>query len=275
MTLIGTAMLSISGLKKYYPIKRGVMQRTQGVVRAVDDVSLEVQQGETVSIVGESGCGKTTLARLMVRLIQSDCGKIVLDGVDISHLSSAAMRPHRRKIQMVFQDPYSSLDPFYTVRNLLKEALTFEQGLTVHEKDRRMADLLKEVQLPENTLDRFAHEFSGGERQRIAIARALLMKPNLLILDEAVSSLDVLVQDQILKLLLDLKKKFSLTYIFISHNLRVVKKISDKIAVMHEGKIVEFASAGEIFTNPAHSYTRELIAAAMDYKTIFSREEKI
>ena len=261
-------MLLIDHLKKYFPIKRGILRRTQGFVRAVDDVSLEIQEGETISIVGESGCGKTTLARLMMRLVNCDSGKIILDGADISRLSAKAMRPHRRKIQMVFQDPYSSLDPFYTVRNIMREALMFEKKLKIPDQERRMIEMLKAVQLPENTLDRFAHEFSGGERQRIAIARALLMNPKLLILDEAVSSLDVLVQDQILKLLLDLKAQFSLTYIFISHNLRVVKKISDKIAVMHQGKIVEFGKTKDIFSNPADAYTRELIAAAMEYKTL-------
>ncbi len=232
-------ILEITGLKKSF-----------GKTLAVDQVNFSVDQGENFCIIGESGCGKSTLAKLIMGLLKADRGTIEVD---------------RKTIQMVFQDPYSSLDPLWSVRSILKEAF-YRQKLSDQEQEKRIQDILKAVGLSVGMLNRFPHEFSGGERQRIAIARALLTNPKILILDEAVSSLDVLVQKQILDLLIDIKRKFNLTYIFISHNLRIVKRFSDRIAVMHQGKIIEMASSDEIFNQPQQLYTRQLIQAAFEYQ---------
>jgi ABC-type dipeptide/oligopeptide/nickel transport system ATPase subunit len=231
-------ILQVSNIKKYF-----------GHVKAVDGVGFTLHEGEILCIIGESGCGKSTLAKVLMDLIKYDEGRIEGD---------------RSRFQMVFQDPYSSLDPLWTVHSILKEAL-HQQELTTQEKEDRMARILQSVGLPVQALSRFPHEFSGGERQRIAIARALLTDPKVLILDEAVSSLDILVQKQILQLLLELKRKYHLTYIFISHNLRVVKSFGDRIAVMKDGKIIETASARSIFDQPQQRYTRQLIQAAFEY----------
>ncbi|MBF0489620.1 MAG: ABC transporter ATP-binding protein [Candidatus Omnitrophica bacterium] len=231
-------ILSVSGFSKSF-----------GTVRAVDQVSFTVYQGENLCIIGESGSGKSTLAKLMMGLLKADKGKLEGD---------------RRSIQMVFQDPYSSLDPLWTVRSILKEAFC-RQKLSVKEQHKQMGQMLLAVGLSADMLNRFPHELSGGERQRIAIARALLTNPKILILDEAVSSLDVLVQKQIVDLLVDIKRQFQLTYIFISHNLRVVRNFSDRIAVMHQGKIIEMGSTHEIFNQPQQKYTQQLIQAAFDY----------
>jgi len=221
-----------------------------GAVRAVDGLSLTVTQGENLCIIGESGCGKSTLAKLMVGLLKSDKGTIDVE---------------KGALQMVFQDPYSSLDPLWTVRSILKEAFC-RQKLSSGQQQARMQEVLEAVGLSAQMLNRFPHEFSGGERQRIAIARALLANPKILILDEAVSSLDVLVQKQIIDLLMDIKRRFNLTYIFISHNLRVVRRFSDRIAVMHQGKIIEIGACDAIFDHPQQAYTRQLIKAAFDYQ---------
>ncbi len=255
-------LLEARNLKKYFARPKGVFQKSPDFVRAVDDVSFHISTGENLSIVGESGCGKTTLARLIVGLYPCDSGEVMMEGGKIV----------RKNLQMVFQDPYSSLDPRWPVRNILEEAFTLdkENYQSVSKRVNRMQELLSAVQLPADILERYPHEFSGGERQRIAIARALMLNPKLLILDEATSSLDVLVQEQILKLLKDLQRKFSLTYLFISHNLRVVKKISHRIAVMYQGKIVEIGPAEKVLTRPEHPYTRELLTAAMEYKAVNS-----
>lgn len=221
-----------------------------GSTRALDGVSLEVRQGEIFSIIGESGCGKSTLAKVIIGLLKAEEGYI---------------QAQRRDIQMVFQDPYSSLDPLWTVSSILKEAFC-RQRLTSAQKLMKMKEMLTAVGLSADMLNRFPHEFSGGERQRIAIARALLANPKLLVLDEAVSSLDVLVQAQIIDLLRQLKRQFDLTYVFISHNLRVVKNFSDRIAVMHQGKIIEIGTASMIFNEPQQAYTRQLIRAAFEYQ---------
>ena len=226
------------------------MSKSFGSVRAVNRLSLDVHAGENLCIIGESGCGKSTLAKLMIGLLKPDQGTI---------------EAQRRSIQMVFQDPYSSLDPLWTVRSILKEAFC-RQRLSVTEQQKRMMEVLEAVGLSTAMLDRFPHEFSGGERQRIAIARALLTDPKVLILDEAVSSLDVLVQKQIIDLLTDIKRKFNLTYIFISHNLRVVQRFSDRIAVMHQGEIIEIGTCESIFNDSKQAYTRQLIKAAFDYQ---------
>lgn len=260
--------LELKNIKKYFPVKKGLLPRAVDFVRAVDGVDLTMVQGGNVSLVGESGCGKTTLGRVILRLISLDSGRILFDGQDITHWSSRAMRPMRKNIQMVFQDPFSSLDPRFTVKNILAEAMIFDRKSRRIEKQEKMIRLLKAVNLPADILHRYPHEFSGGERQRIAIARALAVNPKLLILDEAVSSLDILVQEQIVQLLVDLQRKFQMTYLFISHNLRVVKKISTRIAIMHRGRIVELGPTQEIFQNPLHPYTRGLLSAALEYKVV-------
>lgn len=259
-------LLELKNIRKTFPVRSGIFRRTIGQVPALRGVDLSIAAGENVSIVGESGCGKTTLARILLKLVPADSGRIVFEGHDLTDASPAAMRPHRKHMQMVFQDPFSSLDPLMMVREILKEALWADVQRKSSDHLERMGAMLSSVGLPPDTLNRFPHEFSGGERQRIAIARALMTSPKLLILDEAVSSLDVIVQQQIIDLLLDLKKRFSMSYLFISHNLRVVKKISDKIAVMYKGKIVETGPAQAIFDQPLHPYTRALLAASLDFK---------
>ncbi len=225
------------------------LKKSFGPLRAVDGVSFFLQEGENLAIVGESGCGKSTLAKLIIGLLKADSGEIVRQ---------------RRDTSLVFQDPYSSLDPLWSIRSSLSEAL-LKQKLAAHERQERIMQVLKAVGLTLDMLDRFPHEFSGGQRQRIAIARALLTNPRILILDEAVSSLDVLVQKQIIDLLVQLKKEFNLTYIFISHNLKIVKNFSDRIAVMKDGKIIETGLVKDIFKAPKELYTQTLIKAAFEY----------
>jgi len=269
-------LLQLHNIKKYFPIKGGFFGTTGNYVKAVNGVDLTVRPGENMSLVGESGCGKTTLARIILKLMPLDAGSIVFDGRDITHLSNRKLRNCRKNMQMVFQDPYSSLDPRFTIRRIMREAQILEKDKYKSEDERlaRMREMLESVQLSGDILNRYPHEFSGGERQRIAIARALMLNPKLLILDEAVSSLDVIIQKRLIDLLADLQMKFDLTYLFISHNLKIVKRISRKIAVMYKGKIVELASTEDIFNNPLHPYTKDLLSAAIDYKAV-KREVEI
>lgn len=262
-------LLQLNDIKKYFSVRKGLFDSAPTVVKAVDRVNFSIMHGENMGLVGESGCGKTTLARMMMRLMSVDSGSILFEGSDIIHLANKQLSHYRKNVQMVFQDPYSSLDPRWTIRSILKEAMTLEPHRYKTEKDKeeRMIELLNVVYLKPDMLNRYPHEFSGGERQRIAIARTLMLNPKLLILDEAVSSLDVIIQQQIIDLLKDLQKRFALTYLFISHNLKVVRKLSRRIAVMYQGKIVEIATTEQLFQNPLHPYTKELLMAAINYKS--------
>lgn len=266
----GKLLLELRNIRKSFPVKGGFFGLSADRVKAVDGIDLSVAKGENLSLVGESGCGKTTLARIVLRLTTPDEGSIKFDGSDITRAEGQNLKNARRHMQMVFQDPYSSLDPRYTVKRIMAEALTLDSKMCPgqNEKLSRMQQLLGSVNLGKDILNRYPHEFSGGERQRIAIARALMLNPKLLVLDEAVSSLDVIIQKQLIDLLARLREKFDLTYLFISHNLKVVRKISHRIAVMYRGKIVEVAQTEEIFNNPLHPYTKDLLMAAIDYKAV-------
>jgi oligopeptide transport system ATP-binding protein len=256
------AILQVENLKVYFPILGGVFRHKVGEVKAVDDVSFEVRRGQTVGLVGESGSGKTTLGRAIIRLNEPTSGIIRYEGKVISSLSSRAFWPYRKKIQIIFQDPYNSLNPRLSVSEIVGEALEIHfPKMTRAERRERVAELLKQVGLVPEYLDRYPHEFSGGQRQRIGIARALAVKPEFIVCDEPVSALDVSVQAQIVNLLQDLQEELGLTYLFIAHDLAVVEHISDYVLVMTQGKIVEAASAEAIYENPQHEYTRKLLAA--------------
>jgi oligopeptide/dipeptide ABC transporter ATP-binding protein len=253
------ALLQLEAVEKHFT-KKSFLGKNK-VVRAVDGVSLAVGKGETLGIVGESGCGKSTLASLMIRLEQPTSGKIFLDGLDISRLSETELRPLRSRIQIVFQDPYSSLNPRFTVQQLVSEPMRVMGKWNKQEIDDKVLSLLELVGLSKDHLQRYPHEFSGGQRQRLSIARALTTDPEILILDEPTSALDVSVQAQVLNLLLKLQTELALTYIFISHNLSVVKYVSNRVAVMYFGKIVELGDTSEVLLHPLHPYTQELLAA--------------
>jgi len=253
------SLLAVRDLKKHFPVKRGLLYKTVGWIKAVDGVSFDIEQGRTLGLVGESGCGKTTLARTLVRLIEPDEGRIIFAGKDLVKIPLDELRPLRRDLQIIFQDPFNSLDPRFTVAEIIKEGL----NNFLQRKDREQAtsllnNIIDLVGLPQDCLRRFAHEFSGGQRQRISIARSLILNPKLLILDEPVSSLDVSIQAQIINLLLRLQEELKLTYLFISHDLGVVGSISDRVCVMYLGKIVEEGPSLEIFNEPLHPYAKLL-----------------
>ena len=255
-------LLQVKDLQVYYPIKKGLLRRTVSHVKAVDGISFEVYKGQTLGLVGESGCGKTTTGRAILRLVRMTGGSVMFEGLDWAHLQGAALRRERRRMQIIFQDPYSSLNPRMTVEAMLTEAMSVHRlGSSSHDRRDRSANLLEEVGLLADHLQRYPHEFSGGQRQRLCIARALAVEPDFLICDESVSALDVSVQAQVLNLLKDLQEKRGLTYIFISHDLSVVKFMSDMMAVMNAGKIVEFGPSDDIYANPQNEYTQRLIAA--------------
>ncbi len=255
-------LLEIKGIGKHFPIKGGIFGRTIDQFKAVDNVSLEVRQGRTLGLVGESGCGKTTLGRTILRLLEPTTGEVFYKGKDITKLNSGEMRKMREKMQIIFQDPYSSLNPRMTIGDIITEPMVIHKvGANKEERYSLAAELLVKVGLSADHLNRYPHEFSGGQRQRICIARALGLKPEFIICDESVSALDVSVQAQVLNLLQDLQDEFNLTYIFISHDLSVVKYISDEIGVMNKGEIVEFNFAEEIYKNPQQDYTKRLLSA--------------
>jgi oligopeptide/dipeptide ABC transporter ATP-binding protein len=256
------ALLQVTNLKKYFPVTRGIIfQKEVATVKAVDDISFEVKSRETLGVVGESGCGKSTMARCIMRLLDPTAGQIIFDGRDISKLNRAEMRPIRRELMMVFQDPYASLNPRKRVGFIVAEALQVHKTGTDAEIKRRVQELLEIVGLNPEHYNRFPHEFSGGQRQRIGVARALAVNPKLIVCDEPVSALDVSVQAQILNLLKDLQSEFGLTYVFIAHDLNVVRHISDRVMVMYLGKVVETADRHDLYRAPKHPYTGALLSA--------------
>jgi peptide/nickel transport system ATP-binding protein len=260
-------LLSVENLVVEYPVGKGVH-------RAVDDVSFTIDKGRTLAVVGESGCGKSTIAKALVRLLRPTSGRIVLDGVDIATMSERQLRPMRSRVQMVFQDPYGSLDPHLTAQEIVAEPLRLRKVHAGSEQRREAARLIDLVGLPTSALERRPAEFSGGQRQRIGIARALASRPDVLVCDEATSALDVSVQAQVLRLLVELQETTGVTYLFISHNLGVVREISDTVVVMSRGRVVESGATDQVLARPAQDYTRSLRAAALDPSTIHGRKPR-
>jgi len=254
-------LIQVKNLKKFFPVRGGLLQRVVDWVQAVDDVSFSIREGETVGLVGESGCGKTTVGRTMLRLIEPTEGQVIFDGVEVFNLRGNDLKRIRRDMQIIFQDPYASLDPRTPIGDSVAEGLKIHGIGNSQERHEVVIEMLRKVGLEEYHARRYPHEFSGGQRQRIGIARALALQPKFIVADEPVSALDVSIQSQVLNILRDLQKEFGLTYLFIAHNLSVVEHISDRVAVMYLGKIVEMASRDELFRNPLHPYTQALMSA--------------
>jgi oligopeptide/dipeptide ABC transporter ATP-binding protein len=269
------SLLEVKGLKKHFPIRKGFFNRQVGAVRALDGVDLSIVAGETLGLVGESGCGKSTLGRVLLRLLPATAGEVVFDQTNVLTCDNRTMKQLRRNLQIVFQNPYASLDPRMTVSQIVAEPLEVHEVARGRELRQQVVKLLELVGLSGEMADRYPHEFSGGQRQRIGIARALALRPRLIVADEPVSALDVSVQAQILNLLIDLKREFQLTYLFIAHNLDVVRYISDRIAVMYLGKIVEFGKCEEVYKQPLHPYTQALISAAPVPDPAYDRSKRI
>jgi len=272
---VSKVLLKVDGLKKYFPIRKGVLNTQTGDVKAVDDVSFEVFEGETLGIVGESGCGKSTTGRLLMRLLEPTEGNIEFAGKMISELSNNEMRKARRDIQMIFQDPYASLNPRHNIGKILEEPLIVHGIGNAKERKKKVLELLEIVGLNEYHIKRYPHQFSGGQRQRIGIARALMTNPRLLIADEPVSALDVSIQAQVLNLLQKLQKDLKLTYIFISHDLGVVRHISNRVGVMYLGKLVELTASEDLYAEPLHPYTQALLSSVPVPDPTFEREQII
>ncbi|WP_068986627.1 MULTISPECIES: ABC transporter ATP-binding protein [Lysinibacillus] len=268
-------LLKVDGLKKYFPIRKGILNTQVGDVKAVDDVSFEVFEGETLGIVGESGCGKSTTGRLLMRLLEPTEGKIEFAGKMISELSNNEMRKARRDIQMIFQDPYASLNPRHNIGKILEEPLIVHGIGNAKERKQKVLELLEIVGLNEYHVKRYPHQFSGGQRQRIGIARALMTNPRMVIADEPVSALDVSIQAQVLNLLQNLQKDLKLTYIFISHDLGVVRHISNRVGVMYLGKLVELTASEDLYAEPLHPYTQALLSSVPVPDPTFEREQLI
>ena len=268
-------VLDVANLKKHFPVKKGVLRRTVGQVYAVDDVTFTIGEGETLGLVGESGCGKSTVARTVLRLIEPTAGTIKLDGHDVTRLGKADLRPYRRQMQMIFQDPFSSLNPRMSAGDIVGEPLQVHGIASGRDKDEQVAALFDQVGLRQSQMKAFPHEFSGGQRQRISIARALALNPKLIVADEPVSALDVSIQAQVINLLMDLQKAKRLSYLFIAHDLAVVEHISHRIAVMYLGKIVEYADKQTLFTSPRHPYTEALLSAVPVPNPKLKREKRL
>ena len=256
-----TPLIEVENLKKHYPVRSGLWGRVRASVKAVDGVSLKIMEGETLGVVGESGCGKTTLGRLLLRLVEATEGRVVYQGRDVLNVGARQMRELRRSMQIIFQDPYSSLNPRMTVGGIIGEALKIHELVPPERIDARVAELMELVGLQPSYARRYPHEFSGGQRQRIGIARALAVEPKFIVADEPVSALDVSIQAQIINLLQDLQRDLGLTYLFIAHDLSVVRHISDRIAVMYLGRIVELSDRDELYAHPSHPYTKALLSA--------------
>ena len=268
-------LIQVKNLVKYFPVREGLLQRVKDYVRAVDDVSFVVREGETLGMVGESGCGKTTIGRTMLRLIEPTSGSVIIDGKDVFKLAGSEMKVMRRNMQIIFQDPYASLDPRMPIGDSVMEGLNIHHIGTSKERYEIMLDTLKKVGLEDYHARRYPHEFSGGQRQRIGIARALALRPKFIVCDEPVSALDVSIQSQVLNILKDLQQEFGLTYLFIAHNLSVVEHISNRVAVMYLGKMVELSDRDELFAHPLHPYTRALMSAIPIPDPTLKRERTI
>jgi len=270
----GPNLVEVENLKVYFPIRSGIFKNVKGQVRAVDDISFEVRRGETLGLVGESGCGKSTTGRALIRLREPTAGTVRFDGVDLTTLKANRLRSLRRRMQIIFQDPYGSLDPRMTVGSIISEPLDTHKLAKGEQKRERVADLLKMVGLDPSYVNRYPHEFSGGQRQRIGVARALAVEPEFIVCDEPISALDVSIQAQVLNLLTDLRDRLGLTYLFIAHDLSVVKHISDRVAVMYLGKIVEIGPPDQIYAGPGHPYTRALLSAVPVPDPVMERKRR-
>ena len=254
-------LLQVKGLKKWFPITSGIFSKVTGHIKAVDGVSFNVKRGETLGVVGESGCGKSTMGRTILRLLEPTAGEVLFENEDLTKLSPENMRKKRREMQFIFQDPYASLNPRMTVGDIIAEPIDIQYGYDSTERKNKIIEIMELVGLNPKYVRRYSHEFSGGQRQRIGIARAIVLEPKLLVCDEPVSALDVSIQAQIINLMKNLQKRFGMTYIFVSHDLSVIKHISDRVAVMYLGKVMEIASKKQLYDNPLHPYTKALISA--------------
>jgi oligopeptide/dipeptide ABC transporter ATP-binding protein len=268
-------LIQVKNLVKYFPVRQGLLQRVKDYVRAVDNVSFVVREGETLGMVGESGCGKTTIGRTMLRLVEPTSGSVIIDNKDVFKLNGAELKAMRRNMQIIFQDPYASLDPRMPIGESVMEGLNIHRIGTPKERYQIMLDTLKKVGLEDYHARRYPHEFSGGQRQRIGIARALALRPKFIVCDEPVSALDVSIQSQVLNILKDLQSEFGLTFLFIAHNLSVVEHISNRVAVMYLGKMVELTGRDELFADPLHPYTKALMSAIPIPDPMLKRERTI